>query len=152
MIIHVLLDMSHVSVDSLSFLSFWQACVANCTFVIKIVSISFRRNFSILRGIQTCFEGMPMDTHPRDRSRSPPAGSRPGAQRKEGDTPEEIPKLETHLQLVEAYLKDIRKLQVCQQTLLDIQQLFAQQAYDVVKEHTAKIGKNPLIFDTPPGK
>ena len=80
----------------------------------------------------------------KDRSRSP----RAAPARNPDEAAEEIPKLETHLQLLEAYLKDLRKLPACQQTLLDFQEELAEKARSMVKEHTDKIGQNPYIFDT----
>ena len=79
-----------------------------------------------------------------DRSRSP----RVPRARNPDEAAEEIPKLETHLQLLEGYMKDLRKLQACQQTLLDFSEEIAEKARSMVKEHTAKIGQNPYIFDT----
>ena len=69
-----------------------------------------------------------------DRSRSP----RVPRARNPDEAAEEIPKLETHLQLLEAYMKDLRKLQACQQTLLDFSEEIAEKARSMVKEHTAK--------------
>ena len=84
-----------------------------------------------------------MATAQKDRSRSP----RAAPARNPDEAAEEIPLLETRLQLLEAYLKDLRKLQACQQTL-DFSEELAEKARSMVKEHTDKIGQNPDIFDT----
>ena len=78
----------------------------------------------------------------RDRSRSP----RVPRARNPDEAAEEPPKLETHLQLLEAYMKDLRKLQACQQTLLDFSEEIAEKARSMVKEHTAKIGQNSIFL------
>lgn len=90
----------------------------------------------------------------RHRSRSPRAAPAPAAPEEiPNDGAEEIRLLETHLQLLEAYMKDLQKLQACQQTLLDFQEELAEKARSMVKEHTAKIGReNRFVFDTPPKK
>lgn len=126
------------------FIIFFQAFVAAWISLVKMDSTQFCRCFSIACRNSQCLDCRMESSQPRRRSRTPPA-----AQRSQRVSEQKPPTLEVHLQLLEAYMKDLRKLQQCSATILEFQEEIAQKAFDLVKEHTPKDAVNPFIFDTP---
>lgn len=88
----------------------------------------------------------PRGTGHRDGSRCPVCGKIPASQKNLQSAKAECEDLKKTLQLVQSYLQDAKKMEICRETLLEFQKETIWKAAETLQGVTEKLGENPYLM------